>query len=497
MRKLAITPVRVSGAALIAVAVAMLLSAIVALVDGGGGAIGLLLSALIAASLGATLFFGSRVSPSADSALAFASVAWSWLAVSLVGAIPFLLTGVITWGRFDDAIFESISGFTCTGSTIFSDFSVIPQGVLFYRSLTQWLGGMGLVVLAVAVLPALGIGGLELIASEAPGPTADRLSLRVRDTARRLWILYGAATSIVAVALFVVGMSAFDAVTHAFTTVATGGFSPHADSIAHFDSFLIEIVIIGGMLYAGANFSIHWRALKEGPGAYGRVSEVRWYLWLIFGCFGLLVWINNGELGWFENVRESLFYAASLGSNTGFGSSNYVLWVPAAHVALLLLMLVGGMSGSTAGGMKVLRLQVIVRYSLRELRRARHPNAVIPIRLGRTTIEEQVAAKVVGFVLLYLGLIVAGGITLTGLGVEPVTAFSGAISAVGNVGPALGEAGPTSNFLSFPRSGRLILMVLMALGRLEVFPAMLMLVASIRGVGQLRRRAANHDFKAG
>ena len=202
MRKLAITPVRVSGAALIAVAVAMLLSAIVALVDGGGGAIGLLLSALIAASLGATLFFGSRVSPSAASALAFASVAWSWLAVSLVGAIPFLLTGVITWGRFDDAIFESISGFTCTGSTIFSDFSVIPQGVLFYRSLTQWLGGMGLVVLAVAVLPALGIGGLELIASEAPGPTADRLSLRVRDTARRLWILYGAATSVVAEALF-------------------------------------------------------------------------------------------------------------------------------------------------------------------------------------------------------------------------------------------------------------------------------------------------------
>ena len=176
MRILAITPVRVSGAALIAVAGAMLLSAIVALVDGGGGAIGLLLSALIAASLGATLFFGSRVSPSTDSALAFASVAWRWLAVSLVGAIPFLLSGVITWGRFDDAIFESISGFTCTGSTIFSDFSVIPQGVLFYRSLTQWLGGMGLVVLAVAVLPALGIGGLELIASEAPGPSADRLS---------------------------------------------------------------------------------------------------------------------------------------------------------------------------------------------------------------------------------------------------------------------------------------------------------------------------------
>ncbi|MED5541108.1 MAG: potassium transporter TrkG, partial [Actinomycetota bacterium] len=189
-----------------------------------------------------------------------------------------------------------------------------------------------------------------------------------------------------------------------------------------------------------------------------------------------------------QNLRESLFYAVSLGSNTGFGNSDYILWMPAAHVTLLVLMLVGGMSGSTAGGMKVLRLQVIFRYSFRELLRARHPNAVIPIRLGSTTIEEQVAAKVVGFVLLYLGLIVAGGIALSGLGVDPVTAFSGSVSAIGNVGPALGEAGPTNNYLVFPRAGRVVLMALMALGRLEVFPAMLMLVASTRGIAQLRRR---------
>ncbi|MEC8923926.1 MAG: TrkH family potassium uptake protein [Actinomycetota bacterium] len=488
MRRIAVTPVRVAGAALIVVASAMAISAIVALLDGGGGAEGLFWSAVITVSVGTGLFFGSNVSPSADSALAFASVAWSWIAVSLAGALPFLLTGVIPWVRLDDALFESVSGFTCSGSTILSDFGLVPQGLLFFRSMTQWLGGMGLVVLAVAVLPALGIGGLELIASEAPGPTADRLSLRVRDTARRLWLLYGAVTCVVALVLFSVGMSVFDAVTHAFTTVSTGGYSPHAESIAHFDSFPIELVLIVGMLYSGANFSLHWHALTQGIGAYRRVSEIRWYFSLIAGAFAMLLWINHGELEWLQNLRESLFYAVSLGSNTGFGNSNYILWMPAAHVTLLVLMLVGGMSGSTAGGMKVLRLQVIFRYSFRELLRARHPNAIIPIRMGSTTIEEQVAAKVVGFVLLYLGLIVAGGIALSGLGVDPVTAFSGSVSAIGNVGPALGEAGPTSNYLVFPRAGRVVLMALMALGRLEVFPAMLMLVASTRGITQLRRR---------
>ena len=488
LRRLAITPVRVAGAGLLAVAFAMIVSAAVAVIDGGGAAAGLTAAALITASVGCALFFGSQVSSSTDSALAFASVAWSWLAVSLAGALPFLLTGVVSWAHFDDAIFESVSGFTCTGSTILSDFDSVPQGLLFYRSMTQWLGGMGLVVLAVAVLPALGIGGLDLIASEAPGPTADRLSLRVRDTARRLWLLYGAVTCIVAMLLFLVGMSVFDAVTHAFTTIATGGYSPRAESIAHFDSVAIELVIIAGMLYAGANFSVHWHALSQGIGAYRRVSEIRWYLTLIAGAFGLLLWVNNGELELFRNLRESLFYAVSLGSNTGFGSSNYVLWMPAAHLTLLVLMLVGGMSGSTAGGMKVLRLQVIFRYSFRELMRARHPNAVIPIRLGRTTIEEQIASKVVGFVLLYLGLIVAGGVVLSGLGVDPVTAFSGSVSALGNVGPALGEAGPTSNFLVFPRAGRLVLMAMMALGRLELFPAMLMLVASLRGLNRMHRQ---------
>ena len=238
MRKVAVTPVRVSGAALLAIAGAMLISSVVAVVDGGGAGFDLLVSALITASIGCALFYGSTVSPTADSALAFASVAWSWVAVSVAGALPFLLTGVIPWVRFDDALFESISGFTCTGSTILSDFTSVPQGLLFFRSMIQWFGGMGLIVLAVAVLPALGIGGLELIASESPGPTADRLSLKVRDTARRLWLLYGLLTGLISVALLFGGMSIFDAVTHAFTTVATGGYSTYGDSIAHFDSFL-------------------------------------------------------------------------------------------------------------------------------------------------------------------------------------------------------------------------------------------------------------------
>jgi trk system potassium uptake protein TrkH len=489
MTRISATPLRVSGAALVFVGLGMIASAGVAAIDGGGGTNALLVSAAITAAVGGVMLGTSDVSRRADSSIAFASVAWSWLAVSCAGALPFLFGGVFEWSAADDALFESISGFTCTGSTVISDLSAVPHGLLFFRNMTQWFGGMGLIVLAVAVLPALKVGGLELIASEAPGPTADRLTPSITETARRLWILYGVVTVVVAAALMVVGLDLYDAITHSFTTLATGGFSPYGDSVAHFDSVAVEVVLILGMIYCGANFSVHWHAATRGPRAYREISEIRWYLWVMGVGFGLLVLFNLGELDLGENVRESVFYVVSLGTSTGFGSSDYVLWEPASQVVLVFVMVVGGMTGSTAGGMKIMRLQMMFRYAAREVIRARHPRVIAPMRLGNLVVPEDVAARAIGFVLLYLGLILIGGTVVTALGTDPVTGFTGAVSAIGNDGPALGDAGPLSNFLVYPRSARVVLMALMMFGRLELFPTLLMFAAATRAMARSNQRA--------
>lgn len=294
----------------------------------------------------------------------------------------------------------------------------------------------------------------------------------------------------VLVALVVAGMDLFDATTHSFTTVATGGYSPHGESVAFFDSVAIELVLIAGMLYCGASFSAHWHAATRGPGHYLRLSEVRWYLMVIGVAFVVIVGLNMGDLNLGENLRSGLFYAVSIGSSTGFGTTDYTLWAPPAQIIVLMLMVLGGMSGSTAGGMKILRLQIMFRYAMREVIRARHPRAVVPIRIGERVVAEQVAARAIGFILLYLGLIVVGGVVVTALGTDAVTGFSGAISAIGNAGPALGDAGPLSNFLEYPRPARAVLMALMMFGRLELFPTMLMFVAATRALARAQHQRA-------
>ena len=513
------TPVRVAGAALMAVSVGMAISAVVAMIDGGAsgaslietslseaslsganlgttgsGAWALWISAALTATVGTLLLSGAKVSPRTDAPITYAAVAWSWLAVSIAGALPLLLSGTISWSHFDDALFESISGFTCTGATILADIEAVPRGVLFFRSMTQWFGGMGLIVLAVAVLPALKVGGLELIAGEAPGPTADRLTPRVSETARRLWMLYGGVTLAVMVALLIAGLSLFDAIAHAFSTVATGGFSTHSESIAYFNSFAVELILVVAMVACGMNFAMHWHMLTGGQRTFRGYSELRWYLGLLLVALVVLVTINSGTLNLVDNLRQSFFYMGSLGSSTGFGTSDYTTWLPAAQMVILLMMVVGGTTGSTAGGMKVLRLQLAVRYMMREVIRARHPRAVWSMRLGDTMVSEQIAARAIGFVLLYLGLIIVGGIAITATGASPLTGFSGAVSAIGNMGPALGAAGPLDTALEFPRASRPVLMALMMFGRLEVFPALLMFVAAGRAVARSRSvRAGFHS----
>ena len=448
----------------------------------------LVASGLIGVTAGVLLWWFSAVPVRQSPVVAFASVAWSWFAVSILGALPFLFSGAIDWAHADNAMFESISGFTCTGSTILSDIEAVPRGVLFFRSMTQWFGGMGLIVLAVAILPALKVGGLELIAAEAPGPTPDRLTPKVRETAKRLWILYGAVTVVVTALLMVfAGASLYDAVAHAFATASTGGFSPYSASVGHFDSVAFEVIIIVGMMYCGASFALHWQAVRGDWGIYARVSEFRLYVAMFFMLVALIMWVNASEpSGIATNLRHSAFNVAAVLSSTGFGTADFTMWGPAAQAALLLVFMTAGMSGSTSGGMKVLRLQIIGKYAAREVVRARHPRAILPLRLGDSVVPDDIVSRVIGFVLLYISFSLVGGLVIAALGTDTVTAFSAAFSATGNIGPALGEAGPASNFLVIPRAGRPVLMWLMLFGRLEVFPTLLMFAAIARHMSKRR-----------
>ncbi|HEC09492.1 MAG TPA: TrkH family potassium uptake protein [Acidimicrobiales bacterium] len=485
----------VVGVALILVSTGMVVSAAVGVVDGGPDVwrdAGSLVAVAAAGSLiGGVAWVWTRVPDRQSPAISFAAVAWSWLAASVLGAFPFVLSGTIAWSRFDDALFESISGFSCTGSTILTDIEGVPHGVLFFRSLSQWLGGMGLIVLAVAILPALKVGGLEMIAAEAPGTTPDRLAPRVRQTAIRLWSLYAAVTAIIAVALIALGgMSPFDGVAHAFTTAATGGFSTRGASIGYFDSALVEGLLVAGMMYCGANFALHWKAVQGDWGIYRRISEFRLYLSMFVGLVALVMWINRSQLpGLSTNLRESVFNVTTLLTSTGFGTSDFTRWGPAAQVVLLLVMLPGGMTGSTAGGMKILRVQVLLKHAAREVRRARHPRAVTPVTLGDSAVPEEIVGRVLAFVFLYLGALLLGGILVVISGADPVTGISSAAATIGNMGPGLGRVGPASTFLEVPRLGRVVLMWLMLFGRLEIFPTLLMFAASFRWWSRWRASA--------
>lgn len=487
-------PLALAGVVLVFVGLGIGLSAVVEVVDGGGDLVALVVSSLIAIAAGLLLwrFFsvGARLRPGT----VFVSVLFGWLSASLAGALPFLLSGLLP--TVDGALFESISGFTCTGSTVLTaeDFEAGSAGVMFWRQLTQWYGGMGMIVLAVAVLPFLGVGGLELIRAEAPGPTSDRLAPRVSETAKRLWLVYLGFTLVATVALLLAGMSLYDAVGHAFTVVSTGGFSPYAESIGFFDSVALEIVIIVMMVLGAVNFTLHWRVLASGPAPYWRSTELRSFLLILGGATAVVtILLVRGGMEVTDALRNGAFNVATLGTSTGYGNASglnpggdFVLWVSAAQIVLLALMLCGGMTGSTAGGMKVLRFTVLGRAAGRELLRARRPRAVVPVKEGDLAIPDRIVANIAGFGLLYFTITVTGIVLVALLGAELVTGAGGVVSAMGNMGPALGDAGPTSNFLVFSRPARLVLALLMLVGRLEVFPVMLTLLVVLRAGGRVR-----------
>ena len=484
------TTMHVTGITLAAVSVGMLACALLEAITTGRDTAALAVSALLAGAFGGSLWYLTRPGVIGKRQI-FSTVGWTWILITGAGAVPYVLAGTFAAGgagfveQVVNSLFESASGFSASGSTVLSDFESPGRGLMMYRQVTHWYGGMGVVVLAVAVLPFLGVGGLQLISAEAPGPSSDRLTPRVSETARRLWIVYIGFTACAAVALLAADgfSSVYDAVAHALTLASTGGFSPYADSIGHYDSVAVETVVIVFMILGGTSFALHWQAVATRTLPYYRNSEFRSYLFVLSlaaTVIVMLLWLENG-LPLASSIRAAAFTVVSLGTSTGLTNAtgpgspaDYVIWAAGAQLVLLFLMVVGGCTGSTSGGIKVMRMQVLGLVMVRSVQHSLTPRAVIPVRLGRDIVSENVVARVAGFFLLHSLLVLAGLLAVTALGGELETSLGSVVSALGNMGPALGEAGPTSNYaVAFSQPARLVLALLMVIGRLEILPILL------------------------
>jgi len=443
-----------------------------------GDTLKILLAAGLTLAFGVITFHRTKFKGEITSREGFAIVTFAWTGTAIFGALPYLFTGTIQ--GVIPAIFESMSGFTTTGASIFTEVEALPHGILFWRSFTQWLGGMGIIVLAIAVLPYLGVGGMQLFKAEVPGPTPKRLRPRITQTAKLLWYVYLGITVLEIVLLMFGGMDLFDASTHTFATVATGGFSTKNASIAAFESPYVHYVIIAFMYLAGVNFALHFRAVT-GHLDYFKDHEWRFFTILLLGAAGVLLVLNlaGGTYAFSPSgvehaFRDGLFQATSIGSTTGFVTADYELWVPAAQMVIFILFFTGGMAGSTGGSMKSVRVLLLLKQTGMEIRKHLHPRAVLLARVGRRAVKEDVLANVLGFVLLYGLLFISGAMVLALLGIDFVTALGASAATVGNIGPGLGGVGPTDNYgwMSQPALG--VMSFLMLVGRLEIYTVLLL-----------------------
>lgn len=468
----------VLGATTVAVGVAMMPAAAVSLLHREwNDAAGILAAAIVTMVAG---LVGWRVVGRPGTLTAkegFAVVGLTWFVISGFAALPYLLTGSIP--SVTDAVFESVSGFTTTGASVLAQPSTLPRGVLFWRSLTQWLGGMGIIVLSIAILPLLGVGGVQLARAESPGPAPDRLTPRFQETAKRLWLLYAAITLLQVVLLWAGDMDLFQAVNHAFATMSTGGFGTEDASIAGFSAYT-QWVITAFMFVAGASFALHYRALRA-PGEYGRNAEFRLYAFITLAA---VVVTTGGLVGpgvvFGDALRDGAFASISILTTTGFATADFGVWRPALQIVIIGLMFIGGMAGSTAGSVKTFRVGVLAKAALADLRRIVHPRGVFVTRFGRTPVRDPIVESIQSFFLFYLFLFMTGTFALAFIdanlaeGLDLVTAASAVAASLGNIGPGLGEVGPAGNYAAIPGLGKWLLASLMIVGRLEVFPVVLL-----------------------
>ena len=392
-----------------------------------------------------------------------------WVFFSIFGSLPFMLSGSIP--AFHDAFFETMSGFTTTGSSVLNNIEEMSHGILFWRSLIQWLGGMGIVVLSLAILPAFGIGGMSLFSAESPGISPDKVNPKIKDTARILWNVYLIFTVAETILLMLGGMNLFDAICHSFTTMATGGFSTKQASIAYWSSPYIQYVITFFMILAGTNFSLSFFAFTGSPKKMLRNEEFKYYLiFILLFTFiisiGLLITSNMGVE---ESFRTSLFQVVSIMTTTGFYTSDYLLWFPFLLGMIFLLFFVGASTGSTGGGIKVMRIVLLIKNSYYELRRLIHPNAVIPVRFNKRSVNPQIITNVLAFFFFYVTVFFLSSLVFLLFVDSFETAMGAVATSLGNIGPGFGTVGPVASFSHIPAAGKWFLSFLMLLGRLELF----------------------------
>lgn len=457
----------------------MLPPAVVGMIYQDGDIIPFLEGFLFLALIGGSLFFSYRhIYAELKIRSGFLVVGSSWLIVGLAGAVPLYASDFLDLSLID-AIFESISGLTTTGATILTNIDDLPHSVKFYRQQMQWFGGMGIIVLAVAVLPMLRIGGMQIYKAETPGPMKDqKLTPRITETAKALWYIYLGITITCAVCYFMAGMSLFDAICHAFSTISIGGFSPHDASMGYFNNALIEAIAVIFMMIAGINFASHFMAWKAASiRTYMLDSEVRVFLGFmviasVLTSFQLYVTGTADSL--FESIRQGTFQAVSVGTTAGFTTEPFYLWVGALPIMLMLFSTIGGCAGSTGGGFKVIRMILLFKMSMRELYRLIHPHGKYLVKINDKTVNYRVLDSVSAFFVQFLFLLCVFSILLAAFGADLTTAFSSSLACLTNLGPALGEAGP--HYANISEGGKWVLSLAMIFGRLELFTLFILLI---------------------
>ncbi len=467
----------------------MLLAALVSLICRDGVTVKLLLSGGLVLLVGVFLMVGTKNHrKEMNKREGYIVVAFGWIVMALSGSLPYLLTSTIP--EFTSAFFETMSGYTTTGATILNDIEVVPKGVLFWRSTTHWIGGMGIIVLAIAILPLLGIGGMQMFAAEAPGPSADKLHPRITDTAKRLWLIYFGYTAAETILLKVAGMSFFDALNHSMCTLSTGGFSTKNASVAYWNGQpIIQYIIIVFMFLAGTNFVLSYFAFKGKVQKAIQDEEFKLYFKFIaiFTIIAAVIIYFNADASlssiehpmvWGKaesSFRHALFQVLSVVTTTGFITADYTLWSPFLVVFFFGLMFLGGSAGSTSGGVKVVRHLILIKNGFLEFKRALHPNAILPVRYNKRSIQGEIVFNILGFFILYMLSFIVGALVFSMFQIDFESSIGLAASSLGNVGPALGNFGPVNNYAALPLLAQWWASFLMLIGRLELFTVLILL----------------------
>ena len=439
-----------------------------------------LISSLINSAIGAFLYYKTKDAKNKDLKRrdGYLIVTSSWVCMCLFGMLPYIITGQIP--NASNAFFETVSGYTTTGATILDDIESLDHSILYWRSLTQWIGGMGIIVLAVAILPFLGIGGMQLFVAEAPVFSLDKLQPRIKETAKRLWIIYISFTILLFFILWAEGMNLFDAVNHAMTTFATGGFSTKNASIGYFESPLIQYTIILFMIISATNFTLTYFALKLDFRKVINNEEFRIYfsfiLILTLIVFSTLVFIDNSYLE--ETFRDSLFNIASIVTTSGFTTADFTGWTEFITILFFILMFFGACAGSTSGGIKIVRHVILLKNSYIEIKKQLHQSGVFPLKFNNRRVPAEVVSNILAFTMLYVVVFSLGSIIMTIMGVDFMTSIGSVAATLGNVGPGIGDVGPSSTYNSIPVGGKWFLALLMFIGRLELF-TFLMIITPI------------------